>query len=344
MNPLGLIKYVFRETKNALKYSSLPTYYPEKQRKSSLKRIKDNLSWLVKYKEPNRFYTLYGLDVEDNRNPTDYMDYLAFMMQRDPANRLRKPDSQVPILRDKFMFYRFLSTANVPTPEVFAILIDGTLYDSTMSPMQEDEFLKEKGDYFIKDMTGECASFVKHIKDYTEYSEIKPEINEGKFLLQKRIYQCDEMNKINPCAINTLRIVTVNKNGQPYPLTALLRVGTSKSGNVDNWAAGGLAVGVNEDGHLKEFGFYKHASDGKTTVHPDTNIVFSEFAIPQYKACVDTVVQAHKLFYNTRFIGWDVAITNDGPVIIEGNDNWEISLMQAADRPLRADWEKAYKD
>lgn len=344
MNPFRFIKYNLSVIRNALKYASMPTYYPEKQRKSSLQRIKDNLYWLAKYKEPNRFYTLYGLDVEDNRNPSDYKDYLGFMLQREPANRFGKLDSQVPILRDKYMFYRFLSTANIPTPEVFAVLIDGTLYDSTMSPMQEDEFLKEKCEYFIKDMTGECASFIKHIKDYAEYLEVKPEIIKGKFLFQKRIYQCDEMNQINPCAINTLRIVTVNKDGYPYPLTALLRVGTAKSGNVDNWAAGGLAVGINEDGSLKEFGFYKHASDGKATVHPDTNIVFSEFVIPQYNACIDTVVQAHKLFYNTRFIGWDVAITNEGPVIIEGNDNWELSLMQAADRPLRAEWEKACKD
>lgn len=28
-------------------------------------------------------------------------------------------------------------------------------------------------------------------------------------------------------------------------------------------------------------------------------------------------------------IGWDIAITQDGPVIIEGNDNMDIDLPQA---------------
>lgn len=60
------------------------------------------------------------------------------------------------------------------------------------------------------------------------------------------------MNVLNPSAINTYRIVTVNKEGKIYLLTALLRVGTEKTGNVDNWAAGGLAIGINENGYLKE--------------------------------------------------------------------------------------------
>lgn len=34
-------------------------------------------------------------------------------------------------------------------------------------------------------------------------------------------------------SINTYRIVTINKKGNPYVLTSLLRVGTSTSGNVD---------------------------------------------------------------------------------------------------------------
>lgn len=53
------------------------------------------------------------------------------------------------------------------------------------------------------------------------------------------------MNAIYSASINTYRIVTINKNGNPYVLTSLLRVGTSTSGNIDNWAAGGLAIGIN---------------------------------------------------------------------------------------------------
>jgi hypothetical protein len=65
------------------------------------------------------------------------------------------------------------------------------------------------------------------------------------------------------------------------------------------------------------------------SVHPDTGVVFKDFKIPYYEDAVKLVCQAHTFFYNVRSIGWDVAISELGPVIIEGNDNWEITSIQA---------------
>ena len=54
--------------------------------------------------------------------------------------------------------------------------------------------------------------------------------------------------------------------------------------------------------------------------------------------------EAHKQIYNAEFIGWDIAMTENGPSFIEGNDNWEVTLMQAADRPLKSEWQKAVQN
>ena len=61
-------------------------------------------------------------------------------------------------------------------------------------------------------------------------------------------------------------------------------------------------------------------------MHPDTGIKFSEFHAPEYKQAVKLACRAHKALYGIRAIGWDVAISDHGPVFIEGNDNWEISF------------------
>lgn len=147
------------------------------------------------------------------------------------------------------------------------------------------------------------------------------------------------MNVINPNAINTYRIVTVNKgDGKPYLFSGILRVGTSKTGNVDNWAAGGLAIGVNEKtGYLQKYGFYKPRHGTKEEVHPDTGVRFSEFKAPQFEEAVRIAIEAHKHLFGIRTIGWDIAITENGPVFIEGNDSWEISLMQACNGGLKAE-------
>ena len=154
-------------------------------------------------------------------------------------------------------------------------------------------------------------------------------------MLQRAVHQADALNTLNPGAINTLRIVTLKTDDGIHVLSALLRVGTIQTGAVDNWAVGGLAVGLQHDGRLKKYGLYKQGYGSKASVHPDTGIAFESFAIPFIKEAYELAVAAHKFFYNVGAIGWDVAITDNGPVFIEGNDNFEITLMQACDRPLK---------
>ena len=48
-------------------------------------------------------------------------------------------------------------------------------------------------------------------------------------------------------------------------------------------------------------------------------------------------IKAHKFFYNVGAIGW--GNYRKWAVFIEGNDNFEITLMQACDRPLKKEWE-----
>lgn len=60
-----------------------------------------------------------------------------------------------------------------------------------------------------------------------------------------------------------------------------------------------------------------------------------------YREACELACNAHRCIYGVRAIGWDIAISQDGPVIIEGNDNWEISLQQACDRPLKREWLEA---
>lgn len=67
-------------------------------------------------------------------------------------------------------------------------------------------------------------------------------------------------------------------------------------------------------------------------------MVFSNFQVPMYKEALDLACTAHRAFYGIRAIGWDIALTENGPVFIEGNDNFEISLQQACDRPLKKEW------
>lgn len=324
-----------------LKVIDSPSYFPEKERKTRLVRFAENTAWLLKYHEANCFYNLYGLDIKEKADADTYVDYLSFMRSRDRANKTKDCwDNQAVLLRDKHLFYKYMKANGLSVPEVFAVTENGRLFNSEFEEIPIDS-LSEQKDYFVKDQKGECGSFVVHVKDFDDFTAKWEQIRQRTCIFQKSIKQSREMDVINSGAINTLRIVTVNKNGKVYVLSAILRVGTQKTGNVDNWAKGGLAVGVRDDGYLKQFGFYKPGYGLKTDVHPDSGVKFSEFKVPQWEEACEAAVRAHRTLHGIGSIGWDIAITDDGPCFIEGNDNWEISLNQGADRGLKKDWLEA---
>ena len=45
--------------------------------------------------------------------------------------------------------------------------------------------------------------------------------------------------------------------------------------------------------------------------------------LPNWEKLHSVVEQAHALCPNVRTVGWDLAITSDGPIIIEGNLGWD---------------------
>ena len=55
-------------------------------------------------------------------------------------------------------------------------------------------------------------------------------------------------------------------------------------------------------------------------VHPGTDIFMVGQEIPFWKETVDFVKETAKRIPQVRFVGWDIAITSDGPVLIEGNE------------------------
>lgn len=54
--------------------------------------------------------------------------------------------------------------------------------------------------------------------------------------------------------------------------------------------------------------------------HPETGAVFADVVVPWWREARELVMRAHGLaFSRFVFLGWDVAITADGPVLIETN-------------------------
>ena len=66
--------------------------------------------------------------------------------------------------------------------------------------------------------------------------------------------------------------------------------------------------------------------------HPVSGKVFAGTQLPDWAEACEMAREAHALFPEFGVIGWDVAFTENGPLLIECNDNPFHSLYQMAYR------------
>lgn len=332
-----------------------PTAYPDMVRKSKAQRLVDNVLWLLKNHEVNKFYNTYGLDVVGFRKADDFVPYRQFAIKRDDLNLAMKWGrggngyNRICILRDKSVFGAFVSETigrqySVP---VLASTVGGYVNVYCGERMKLEEYLEtRKGcDTILKKINGECGDgvyilshdgenwIVNHRK--VELLEFIRDIKQSEYIIQDRIIQHEKLNQINPSCVNTIRFVTIlDATGKAQEFAHYLRIGVGNAVN-DNRATGGYGVNISSDGKLSGRAMGHHDS---ITVHPDTGVTFEGFAIPYWDDVVWLVKRTHEQLSDIKSIGWDVAITPTGPVLIEGNDNWEISGPQDMEGGLRKRW------
>jgi hypothetical protein len=58
-------------------------------------------------------------------------------------------------------------------------------------------------------------------------------------------------------------------------------------------------------------------------VHPKTRVEFSGFQLPFWAKACDLAREVATRFVPVRTIGWDIALTPEGPVVLEGNIWWD---------------------
>lgn len=135
------------------------------------------------------------------------------------------------------------------------------------------------------------------------------------FLVQDRVRQHEAMAALNPTSLNTIRILSYRSGSEVLLCNSIVRIG--RSGSVtDNQSAGGIAVGISENGLLYECAYSLVGQVRQT----DTGIVLKDYSIPNYYKVVELVKRLHLKLPFFKLVGWDVAIQENGePVLIEFN-------------------------
>ena len=221
----------------------------------------------------------------------------------------------------------------------------------TASKEDFTNFLKGKTAIIVKPIDQACGRNVEkiNVENISDANSLYASLTQKEqFLVEDCIVQHPNIASIYPNAVNTLRIVTVAKNNNVHIMFRSIRLGNS--GNVvDNFNHGGLFTTIDEDGIIK-----KPAVDKKGNIytsHPFTDANIIGFEIPLFNKAVEYVKTMAMCIPEVGYVGWDIAITEQGPVVVEanpfpGHDIYQSKIHMKEDGTgLRKDFEKIiYED
>lgn len=249
------------------------------------------------------------------------------------------------LVNDKYLFHCVCKYHRLPVPELYGVYLNGILMgnEKTLSQLIAK---KNSGKVIckpIKGVQGKGIHFISRgainllAKNTTleRHKSLLDDLKKQDYIVQEFIKQHPDLNKINPHSVNTVRIITfLTADGGVEFLAAMLRTSSNNS-YVDNFTSGGIVIGIDlQTGRLYDRGFLKPQFGTTLTKHPLTNINFHSFQIPFWDELKNTAIKAQKIFHQLKSIGWDFAITEDGPVLIEGNIEWGTAGIQAANGGL----------
>lgn len=229
------------------------------------------------------------------------------------------------ILSDKYLSYLFLKK----------------FYDRDIIKLSSTDdldiflnYIKKHPVFVIKPLD---SSFGKGIKlvNSDEYNDKKSLfmdlIGNGPLILEEHIKQNNKLASLHSNSLNTIRMITYldNENNVTihYPF---IKIG-QKGSFVDNGGAGGIIALIDSNtGKIITLG--KDEKNNSYLKHPDTKIRIKDFVIPYWDDAIKFSKEIARAFPDTRYIGWDIALTDKNKwVIVEGNCRTQFFGQQITD-------------
>lgn len=162
-------------------------------------------------------------------------------------------------------------------------------------------------------------------------------------VFESLVKQTEQFSTFNESSVNTVRFMTtLYPDGSARVIATFIKIGRAGS-CVDNAGGGGnvdVCVDV-ETGEIK----YAIQFDGWRNIkeidrHPDSGAQLNGVIIQGWDSIKEEVKGFQQAFPFCKAAGWDIAITDEGPVVIEVNDFWD----RTGQFFIRRGWRKEIRD
>jgi hypothetical protein len=286
-----------------------------------------------------------------NYNPRNYYSYRLFDASR-PAGEfiqmlefaaLQSRDigsSDTRVLVDKLAFFHACTRAHLPTPMIVAALIPGR---PEQWPAENAGELPKRG-LFLKWLDSEMGvgaerwafdeatgAWMRHGVRHDHDGMVaycRARARSRGLLVQHFLENHPEVRVLSGDTLSTTRVMTYRDPGSPAALIAASFKVARPGADVDNVDAGGLACRLDPDTGALGVARGKLPSDGEHRVHPDTGVTITGVRLSATRDVMALALDAHEKLDVPWSVGWDVAMTPEGPMLIEGNPYWSVTAAQ----------------
>ena len=258
---------------------------------------------------------------------------------------LLNPKKYYTIARNKYFSHLFLETVNIPkaqlhcyyNPEYRLDHNDGISYDyeSTIQILKRKN-IRECVIKTTESSHGDNVWVIRNIL-FTEEDCVLEKFNgetihlsnllrHEPLIFESIVRQTKQFEQFNQSSVNTVRFMTtLYPDGNVKIIGTFIKIGRAGT-CVDNAGSGGnvdAAIDV-ETGKLQ----YVIQYDGfrrikSITHHPDSGNILDGVQVDNWEAIKRKIIEFQKAMPYIKAIGWDIAITENGPWVIEMNDFWD---------------------
>lgn len=349
LNPIKYIRFILKIYKGWLKSKN-------KDHVNFFQQLKEAFTLLRLNKlEPYEYYMLElykpSILLEEKKKYISMNQHFVFESQMNPRK-------EVGIL-NKFNFSIYAKHFGIPTPELIGLFDSKIGFTSDGNNLKTEEDLKKlfnrtnSTDLVIKPTSSGCSKGLMvcrnigndtiHVYGDQDYStkEIynilinsnynKTPYKSDSYIIEKKVNQHKFLDNYSKSSAQSFRIITfLTSSGDVEIASTTLKI--ARTGNyVDNFTVNKLCSAVNEDGILGkafEFGDLDIGDYVTWKKHPDTGYPIEGEKVPFFDESIALAKKAQSIIPFLRYIGWDITITDNGPVIFEGNYGFLIDLFQ----------------
>jgi hypothetical protein len=296
-----------------------------------------SLSWGEGKLQPNEYF-LYRLFDDERFPPAAKKTFLGTDRLAQLLYALDMPWPE--IADDKPTLTALLRGHDLPIPETQAMRHADRTFPGAKALCDErdvERFLRSEARYpiFTKPTNSLCSLGVANIECYdrtsdclitnqgqsvavVEFVKQNEQFAQSGYLIQTRLEPHPKIAEVVGNQLSTVRMFVLVDDEGPTLLRASWKIPSGESVADNFWRSGNMLGGIDvETGRVIRVLLRNVGGTVEIDKHPKTGTSFSSLVFPEWSQMRDMVMRGAAAVPSCHFQGWDVALTDRGPVLVE---------------------------